>query len=62
MITCEVNSERDGLGGWTVAAVIPSPDGVILVDRFCGGDAEKRAREYAEWMNSRYRDRAESEV
>ena len=55
----EIVPEKDGSGGWRVEALVGPPDGCVLCASFWGGDggggdAEWRARDYAEWMNSRY--------
>lgn len=44
----EVAEDRDYAGTWRVEA-IDRNDGDIYVAIFSGPEAEKRAREYAEW-------------
>ena len=57
----EIVPEEDGLGGWRVEALVGAPDGHVLCASFWGGgDDERRAREYAEWMNSRYGNRSKA--
>ena len=49
-ISLAILSERDF--GWAVEAIDFDNEGICYRALFTGPDAEKRAREYADWKNS----------
>jgi len=49
----EVVKVRGATDEWAVEFINHHGDGEIYAARFLGPQAESRAREYAEWMNSR---------
>jgi hypothetical protein len=47
----EVVKDRTMLDSWRVEAINFQGDGEVYVAIFSGPDAEKRARDYADWQN-----------
>jgi len=52
-MTYEVAQDNTGNGTWRVEAINFEGDGEVYVTIFAGTESESRARQYADWMNSR---------